>query len=237
MLHLRSSIFRTFFYVWTALACLIWSPLLYIPGVSRRWHAAFQTKWSRSVGFWLRIIQGLKMEVRGKEHISKSPVIYAMKHQSMLDTFIMHSILDDPSFIMKEELLNIPLYGRLCDKVGNIPIDRDMGMKSMKKMLVRSRKETDDGRSVIIFPEGSRAAPGEKHPYLSGIFGIYKYLKVPVVPVAVNTGLYWRKGGYTKKGTFVIEFLPPIAPGLQKGEFMAKLEEAIETACQDLLTA
>jgi 1-acyl-sn-glycerol-3-phosphate acyltransferase len=203
--------------------------------VPRRWHAAFQTRWSRSVRFWLRLIQGLKMEVRGPEHISKSPVIYAMKHQSMLDTFVMHSILDDPTFIMKDELLNIPLYGRLCEKVGNIPIDRDMGMKSMKKMLTRSRKEVDAGRSVIIFPEGSRALPGEKHPYLSGIFGIYKYLKIPVVPIAVNTGIYWPKKGHSRKGVFVIEFLPPIAPGLKKDAFMGQLEEAIETASQKLL--
>ncbi len=235
MLRLRSSIFQAVFYGWTTLSCLIWAPFLYIPGVPRRWHAAFQTKWSHSVGFWLRLIQGLKMEVRGKENISETPVIYAMKHQSMLDTFIMHSILEDPSFIMKEELLNIPLYGRLCEKVGNIPIDRDMGMKSMKKMLVRSRKEVDDGRPVIIFPEGSRARPGERHPYLSGIFGIYKYLKVPVVPIAVNTGVYWPRDGKTRQGTFVIEFLPPIAPGLQKEAFMGQLEAAIETACQDLL--
>lgn len=235
-MHLRSSIFRAVFYVWGALCCFLWAPLLYIPGVPRRWHAAFQTFWCRSVGYWLRLIMGLRMEVRGKENISETPVIYAMKHQSMLDTFIMHSILDDPTFIMKEELLSIPLYGRLCDKVGNIPIDREMGMKSMKKMLVRSRKETDDGRSVIIFPEGSRALPGEKHPYLSGIFGIYKYLKVPVVPIAVNTGVYWPKKGQMKKGVFVIEFLPPIAPGLKKAEFMDQVETAIETACQKLLT-
>lgn len=235
-MRLRSSIFRAVFYVWGALCCFIWAPFLYIPGVPRQWHAAFQTFWCRSVGFWLRLLQGLRMEVRGGENISATPVIYAMKHQSMLDTFIMHVILDDPTFIMKEELLNIPLYGRLCDKVGNIPIDRDMGMKSMKRMLIRSRKETDDGRSVIIFPEGSRAMPGEKHPYLSGIFGIYKYLKVPVVPIAVNTGVYWPKKGRTKKGTFIIEFLPPIAPGLQKAEFMDQLEEAIETASKKLLT-
>lgn len=235
VLRFRSITFRAFFYFWTILSCLVWAPLLYIPGVPRRWHVAFQTGWSRSVGFWLRLIQGLKMDVRGGQHISKGPVIYAMKHQSMLDTFIMHSILDDPSFIMKEELLNIPLYGRLCAKVGNIAIDRDMGMTSMKKMLTRSRKEVEDGRPVIIFPEGSRASPGARHPYLPGIFGIYKYLKVPVVPIAVNTGLFWPRDGKTRQGTFTIEFLPAIAPGLQKGAFMGQLEEAIETACQDLL--
>lgn len=235
MQNLRSSVFRAVFYGWTTLACLVWAPFLYMPGVPQHWHAAFQTKWSRSVRFLLWLVQGLKMEVRGEDHISKTPVIYAMKHQSMLDTFIMHAIIDDPSFIMKEELLNIPLYGRLCEKVGNIPIDRDMGMKSMKKMLVRSRKEVDDGRPVIIFPEGSRSNPGERHPYLSGIFGIYKYLKIPVVPVAVNTGLFWSRGGHTKKGTFVIEFLPPIAPGLKKAEFMEKVENTIETACDNLL--
>ncbi|MBL4802951.1 MAG: 1-acyl-sn-glycerol-3-phosphate acyltransferase [Emcibacter sp.] len=233
---MRSSIFQAVFYIWGAVCCLIWVPFLYIPGVPRRWHAAFQTFWCRSVRFWMWLILGLTMEVRGRENISDTAVIYAMKHQSMLDTFIMHSILKDPTFIMKEELLNIPLYGRLCDKVGNIPIDREMGMASMKKMLVQSRKEIRDGRSVIIFPEGSRATPGEKHPYLPGIFGIYKYLKVPVVPVAVNTGLYWPRNGQMKKGVFVIEFLPPVEPGIQKDDFMGKIEEAIETASQKLLT-
>lgn len=175
------------------------------------------------------------MEVRGRQHISTGPVIYAMKHQSMLDTFVMHSILDDPAFVMKQELLEIPLYGRLCEKVGNITIDRDMGVKSLKKMLGQSRAEISRGRSVIIFPEGSRARPGEKHPYQPGIFGIYKYLKVPVVPVAVNTGVFWPRKGAVKGGMFVIEFLPPIAPGLQKEAFMDKLEETIETASQLLL--
>ena len=235
MLRLRSLIFRVIFFVWGTLSCLLWAPMLYLPGVPRSWHVAFQTTWSRSVRFWLRVIQNLKMDVRGAENISGTPVIYAMKHQSMLDTFIMHSILEDPTFIMKSELLDVPLYGRVCEKVGNIPIDRDMGMKSMKQMLTRSRIEVEDGRSVIIFPEGSRSLPGEKHPYLSGIFGIYKYLKIPVVPIAVNTGLYWPKNGHMKSGTFVIEFLPPIAPGLKKEEFMSQLEVAIEGACDLLL--
>ncbi len=147
----------------------------------------------------------------------------------------MHSILDDPSFIMKEEILNVPLYGRVCRKVGNIIIDRDTGMKSMKKMLTLSRSETDKGRSVIIFPEGSRAEPGAKHPYMSGIFGIYKYLKIPVVPIAVNTGVYWPRKGPMKSGNFIIEFLPPIEAGLQKEDFMGRLENVIETASQKLL--
>lgn len=234
MTQLRSSIFQAVFYIWTTLSCLLWSPLLYIPSVPRRWHVAFQTYLSWSTRFLLRYVQGLKMEVWGGENICHFPVIYAMKHQSMLDTFIMHSILDDPAFIMKEELLSIPLYGRLCEKVGNITIDREMGMKAMKKMMTRSRREIENNRSVIIFPEGSRALPGEKHPYLSGIFGIYKYLQVPVVPIAVNTGVFWPKNGRMKKGTFIIEFLPPIDPGLQKKDFMARLEATIETACQNL---
>jgi len=233
--RLRSSFFRIFFYGWTGLCCLLWAPLLYIPMVPRTWHVAFQTRWSHSVCFWLRVIQNLIMEVRGHRYISKMPVIYAMKHQSMLDTFVMHSIIDDPTFIMKEELLNLPLYGRVCSKVGNIPIDRDMGMKSMKKMLARSRAETERGRPVIIFPEGSRAEPGEKYAYMPGIFGIYKYLKIPVVPIAVNTGVYWPKKGPMRPGTFVIEFLPPIEAGLQKEAFMDRLENTIETASQKLL--
>ena len=177
------------------------------------------------------------MEVRGREHIAQGPVIYAMKHQSMLDTFVMHSIVKDPAFILKKELLKIPLYGRLCQGAGNIPIDRDMGLKSMKKMLHRSAEETKNGRPIIIFPEGSRAEPGEQHPYLSGIFGIYKHLKIPVVPIAVNTGLYWPRTGDLKPGNYVIEFMDPIAPGLKKAEFMTTLEQMIEGASRKLLAA
>lgn len=232
---LRSLIFQGVFYLRGTVACLLWVPLLYLPGVPRRWQVAFQTNWSQSVLFWLRWAVGLKMIVRGRQYISATPVIYAMKHQSMLDTFVMHSMLEDPAFVMKKELLKIPLYGRLCEKVGNISIDRDMGVKSMKKMLAQSRAEIGGDRSVIIFPEGSRARPGEKHPYQPGIFGIYKYLKVPVVPVAVNTGLFWPRKGAVKQGEFVIEFLPPVAPGLQKEAFMDKLEETIETASKSLL--
>ncbi len=236
-MRLRSVIFKFVFYVWGTIACLIGAPALYLPGAPRRWLVRLQTLWSQSVIFWLRTVLNLRMEIRGAEHIAKGPVIYAMKHQSMLDTFIMHAIIHDPSFIMKKELLKIPLYGRLCAKVGNIPIDREMGRKSMKQMLLRSHQEKDAGRPVVIFPEGSRAAPGEKHPYMTGIFGIYKYLKVPVVPVAVNTGLFWPRDGKLKKGTFVIEFLPPIEPGIQKQDFMSTLEGSIETASRKLLVA
>lgn len=237
MLRLRSAIFKLVFYIWGTFLCLVWLPVLYIPGMPRRWLVKFQVILSRSMGFWLKYIMGLKMEVRGSDHIAKSPVIYAMKHQSMLDTFIMHSIVPDPTFILKKELLKIPLYGRLCKGAGNIPIDRDMGLKSMKEMLRRSAEETKNGRPIIIFPEGSRAAPGEKHPYMSGIFGIYKHLKVPVVPIAVNTGLYWPQKGDLKRGTYVIEFLDPIEHGLKKAEFMEQLEQVIEGASQKLLAA
>ena len=236
MPRLRTLIFRIVFYSWAMLYCLLWSPMLLVPAVPRRWHTAFQKSWTIGVCFFLRYVQGLKCEVRGTENISDKPVIYAMKHQSMLDTFIMHPLVVEPAFIMKAELLNIPLYGIICERAGNISIDRDMGAKSMKKMLIQSRRATEDGQCVIIFPEGSRANPGEKHPYMPGIFGIYKYLKIPVVPVAVNTGLYWQRDGQIKKGTFVVEFLPPIEPGLQKKDFMTRLEDNIENASERLLT-
>lgn len=209
--------------------------MLYISAVPQKWHMKFQTFWTHGVRFLLRVVQGLDMEVRGREHIAQGAVIYAVKHQSMLDTFVMHTVLNDPSFIMKKELLKIPLYGRICEKVGNIPIDREMGLKSMREMLLRTREESNSGRPVIIFPEGTRATPGEKNPYLSGIFGVYKHLKVPVVPVALNTGVYWPRKGALQKGSFVIEFLPPLCAGMAKDDFMAQLEQNIEEACLDLL--
>ena len=178
----------------------------------------------------------IRLEIRGIENVPKGGAFIAMKHQSSFDTFVMHTIVSHPAFIMKKELLNIPLYGQFCKNTGMIPVDRDGGLKTLKDMMQKSGAAIEDGRQLIIFPEGSRSLPGEQMTYQSGIFGIYKYAKKPVVPVALNSGVYWpKKGHLVAGGNIVFDFLKPIEAGLSKNEFMATLENKIEEASHNLI--
>lgn len=236
MSRIRSLVFKGVFYFWSFLCCLVAVPLMYLPKCPPKWLLAIQTVWSHGILVLLRAIVGLKVEVQGRENIPEGGSLLAVKHQSSFDTFVMHTIVQAPAFIMKKELLKIPLYGRFCEKSGMIPIDRDAGPKSMRELLKRTKSAIEQQRSVIIFPEGSRSEPGSHHSYQPGIFGIYKVLKKPVVPVALNTGLYWpKKGSLQTGGIMVLKFLPAIEPGKSREEFLGDLENSIEKASLDLL--
>ena len=231
---LRSGLFKMVFFIWTALFCILYIPFFWL---SRDALITCQRWWSHGVLVILRIIMNIRLEVRGKEHIPAGGAFLAMKHQSSFDTFVMHTIVSHPAFVMKKELLKIPLYGQFCKNTGMIPVDRDGGLKALKDMMQKSSAAMEDGRQLIIFPEGSRALPGDQEvKYQSGIFGIYKYAKKPVIPVALNSGLYWPKKGYlVSGGTIVFDFLEPIEAGLKKNDFMAVLQEKIETASLSLI--
>ncbi len=212
---------------------MLFLPTLLLP---RKYLVAGQTMWSHSVVLLVRIVGGLKVEIRGRENIPAGPCVIAMKHQSALDTFVLHSLLRDPAIVMKAELLRIPIYGFFCRKSGMIPIDREAGGTSMRKLMKSSRLALNDDRPVVIFPEGTRTLPGEHRTYQPGIYGLYKYLSKPVVPVAVNSGLHWSKSGEIRPGgTIVFEFLEPIAPGMARTEFLPLLEHNIEGASRRLL--
>lgn len=233
MRALRSSLFKGVFYLWTALFCILYLPLFWMP---RNALIAFQSIWSHGVRVILRVIVNIRLEVRGRENIPKGGALIAMKHQSSFDTFVMHTVVTHPAFVMKKELLKIPLYGHFCVNTGMIPIDRDGGLKALKKLMLDSAKSIVDKRQLIIFPEGSRTLPGDHVEYQSGIFGIYKYTKHPVIPVALNSGVYWpKKGHLVPNGVIVFDFLEPIDAGLKKEDFMTTLEKNIETASLSLI--
>ena len=172
MRAVRSSLFKAVFYVWTALFCVLYLPLFWMP---RNGLIAFQGIWSHGVRVILRLIMNIRLEVRGVAHIPSGGALIAMKHQSSLDTFVMHTVVSHPAFVMKKELLKIPLYGQFCVSTGMIPVDRDGGLKALKKLMQDSAKSISEDRQLIIFPEGSRTIPGNHIEYQSGIFGIYKY--------------------------------------------------------------
>ena len=191
--------------------------------------------WSGGTLFLLKHICGVTHEVRGGQYLVPGAVIYASKHQSAWDTMIYWILLEKPIFVLKRELTRIPFYGQILLKLGSISIDRNGKADALKKMLAKAKQTTDAGYPIIIFPEGTRTLPDAVPQYHPGVAALYSQLKVPVVPVALNSGLCWNKYGFLKNpGRIIIEFLPPIAPGLRGKQFMEQLETQIETKTQEI---
>jgi len=232
MLFLRSLLFNVYLYALTAILCVLYLPLLVLPGKFVRAGVRF---WAKGILIGLRWIVGTRMEIRGKEHIPDKPSLIAFKHQSMWETVVIFLLFDRPAIVVKEELSFIPLYGWLMQKADTILVDRKAHAKALKNMARQAKESLKQNKPVIIFPEGSRAPPGEMIGYKPGIAALYSSLGVPCVPVALNSGLYWPRRRFIRRpGTVIIEFLPPIEPGLKRKQFMAELEQRIETASEKL---
>ena len=234
MQFLRSSLFNIFFPLWTLFIALFFYPAMLIS--SPRTVAIIGFIWAKISIISLNLLCGLKLEVRGLEHIPSMPFIVAAKHQSDLETIAFHIILEKPVYILKKELLKIPFFGSYLTNMGMISIDRNGGMSTLKSMLKDVQNRTEDERPVIIFPEGTRTEAGTSGHYHPGIAAIYSTGKYKILPVALNTGKFWAKGNFIKKsGTYVIEFLPHIEPGMDKKEFMSLLATRIEENSNKLL--
>ncbi len=228
MIYLRSVLFNGAFYLWGVFMNVLWLPSLVLP---RGATELGQTYWASGVNALLRAVAGIRVEVRGQENVPPGPVLMAVKHQSAWDTMIFHIITHHPAIVMKKELLWIPIYGWYCRKTKMVPVDREQGMKSLRDMIAAAKLAAKDGRPIIIFPQGTRIAPGTSAPYLPGVAALYGQLGLPCVPIALNSGLFWKHRSFLKPpGTIVFEYLPPIPAGLKRKEFMALLEERIETA-------
>jgi 1-acyl-sn-glycerol-3-phosphate acyltransferase len=233
MIFVRSLIFNAVFYLWSGLLMVLFLPLLVLP---HRAALLAARSWSASVLFLLRVICGLSHEVRGLEHLPEGPYIVASKHQSAWDTIVFALLIDGPVYVFKRELLHIPLFGWYVLAAGCIPIDRTGGAAALRRMIARARAALDNGRKIVIFPEGTRVALGAHVPHHPGTAALYAQLGVPVVPVAVNSGLYWGRRTFQKRpGRIVLEFLPPIPPGMPRKAFAAELESRIESASNRLL--
>ncbi len=230
---IRSVLFVIWIYlsmVLLAFACL---PFIIF---SRRVAVWAVRSWIKNTRLALRLICGIKTEIRGIEHLPEGAIIWASKHQSMYDAFVPWLVLDHPAIIIKKELLWYPVFGWYAWRTDMIAIDRAGGARTLRNMIEASRKRMAEGRQLLIFPEGTRQLPGADPKYRPGVFGMYDELEVPVVPVATNIGLCWpRRGVRRRAGTVVIEILPPIETGMAKAPFMAKLETTIEPACERLL--
>ncbi|WP_334164396.1 lysophospholipid acyltransferase family protein [Phenylobacterium sp.] len=232
MIAVRSLLYVALFYLWTAVIAVAATPILLGPA---RWTLAMFHFWGRGVVAMLAIC-GIRVEVRGREHIPKGPALVAPKHQCMLDVFAQFTWLPASVFVMKKELNWIPWFGWYAAKVGTIDIDRSGHSTALKNMVRRAKALFAKNRQVVIFPEGTRGEPGVKGDYKPGIAALYRELDVPVYPVATNSGVHWPAHGFLRRpGTIVFEYLEPIPPGLKRAEFMRTLEERIEAASAKLL--
>jgi 1-acyl-sn-glycerol-3-phosphate acyltransferase len=209
-------------------------PLLLAPW---RWMSSGMALWARGVIVLLRTICGIRVEFRGLEHLPKGPVLIAAKHQCMFDTMGPLLVIKDACYVMKRELTRIPFYGWFSAKTEMIVVDREGQARALRGLLTDAKARVADGRQVVIFPEGSRTAPGEKREYQPGVAGLYRTLGLPCIPMATNSGSHWPAHGFLRRpGTIVFEFLPAIPTGLSREAFMAKLKNQIEWASNALLT-
>ncbi len=232
-MRLRALLYGFWYYGVTAFLAVLYIPLLALPRPFMRDGVKL---WARLLIWGLRVIGGVTLELRGLERLPSGPLLIAAKHQSMFDIVPAFVCMPDALFVMKTELMRIPVFGWLCRKEGMIAVDRAAGSTAMRKLIADARERFKEPRQLQIFPEGTRHAPGSTPDYKPGVAGIYRELDLPCVPVATNTGIHMSSSGLpTSRGVVIYEVLEPIPPGLKRIEFMRVLQERIETASEALL--
>ncbi|HEX4504322.1 MAG TPA: 1-acyl-sn-glycerol-3-phosphate acyltransferase [Alphaproteobacteria bacterium] len=235
MSRLRSIAFSIAFPLWTGICCIA---LAFGPLLPRRGALQMALLWVRSVAWVERTVLGLHYRVIGTENLpAHGAFIVAAKHQSTFETMKLHLLLNDPAIVLKKELLKIPIWGPYLKSTGMIPIDRGAGRKAMGGMLEASEKAKAEGRPIVIFPQGTRIPVGVKRNYKSGVTALYQALEIPILPLALNSGLFWPKTGRKHGGTVTFSFLPPIEPGLEPESALSLLEQRLETETDRLVAA
>jgi len=229
---LRSVLFVAVFYLWSSVVAVGCTPLLL--GPTSGLLVMFRI-WSRGVTALLPIC-GIRVEVRGREHVPTGAALVAPKHQCMLDVFAQLGVLPAAAFVMKKELMLIPWFGWYAVRAGAVVVDRDAHASALRKLVREAKNRFTRNRQVVIFPEGTRTPPGEEGDYKPGVAALYRELGVPVHPVATNSGAHWPPHGFVRRpGVIVFEYLEPIPPGLKRADFMRLLKARIETASEKLL--
>jgi 1-acyl-sn-glycerol-3-phosphate acyltransferase len=234
---LRSTIFNVVFYTYTLLGCILAIPFLLL-SPSAFVNIVVKT-WCKGVHVLERVILGLNYEIKGIEHLPESgPYIIAAKHQSPYETLKLHLLFDMPSIILKKELLSIPLFGWYLRKADLIAIDRSSKDAAMQSIQDGSKRAKSQNRPIVIFPQGTRVNVDETttdKPYKFGIVRIQEATELPIIPMALNCGLFWSRSGWCKyPGTTVFEFLPPIPENMERADMMRDLKNDLEHASNRL---
>jgi len=233
MQPLRSALFVAWMYGLMVVMGVLFAPSLVGP---RAWARGGFALWRRLVFWGLRVFGGVTWELRGAEHVPAGGALIACKHQSMFDTLAPWEFLPDPAIILKKELKWLPFFGWWAQKLENVAVDRSAGSRALREMTRQAGALAADGRQVLIFPEGTRAALGEDLAFKPGVAALYAAMDVPCVPVALNSGLVWQSFGVLKRpGRIIVEVLEPIPPGLDRKTFMARLKHAIDARTRALV--
>ena len=232
MLTTRSLLFNTLFYLNLMVLMVVGLPTMLF---GRRAIFALARLWGAISVWLLETTCGLRLEYRGIENIPPGALLIAAKHQSFLETFALLKYAPDFAIILKRQLTYVPLFGLYLIVSQQIAIDRGRGRQALNQISAAAKSVFAAGRQVFIYPEGTRRLPGAPPMYKQGAAALYAATEVPCLPVAVNTGLFWRRRGFLRRpGVAVIEYLPVIAPGLDRATFAKRLQASIETACDRL---
>lgn len=231
---IRGYLFTGVYYVLSFICVMLALPAMLLPGQAAV--RGLVRLYTMSTRFALRWIAGIRTNVRGKQNLPEGPFILAAKHQSWGDGFLIYPEVNNLVFVTGDHLEKFPLVGRILNKLGAIVIDTCGGSHRRAESLAEGVQQAkNEGRRILIYPEGHLAPPGFHFPYKPGVWHMQQVMNVPVVPVATNLGLFWQQQEILKKpGKAVIEFLEPIQPGLSKSEFLALLESRVEGGCSEL---
>ncbi|MBB5535206.1 lysophospholipid acyltransferase family protein [Rhizobium giardinii] len=234
MIILRSVLFNIAFYVNLIVQMIVMTPIYFLVPRKTAWFVP--KNWALSNHWLFKTIVGTTFEIEGLENIPKEGYIFAPKHQSFWDVYALLPWLSDPFFILKRELVWIPLFGWYVQKQRMVPVDRGARGRVMAAVMQRTKDEMATGRQLIIYPEGTRRPPGAPPHYKYGIARLYRDLAVPVVPVVMHPGLFWPRRKFLRfPGHFKVRILPPIEAGLDPDVFLQTLVDVMETASDQLL--
>jgi len=233
MLFLRSFVFNILWYINIVVQMVVQTPWYFF--LSHKQANMVPKRWAYSTHWLHRVIVGTKIEVIDEHNLLEDGCIVACKHQSIWEFYAVNAMLRDSAFILKSELMKIPFFGWYVAKLKHIPIRRGDRGRAMRGMIADAKKRVEEGRQILIFPEGTRKSPGAETDYRYGVTRMYLDLNCPVVPMALNSGLYWPRRKFIRyPGTLRVKVLEPIMPGLTGPEFSAELERRIEEACDEL---
>ena len=230
---IRTTIFYILLSIWTIFLGILCIPYLLLPSKFLRSPILV---WIKGIFIMLKKICIINHEIKGLNNVPNEPVIVVSKHQSAFETFALYYYLNKSFFIHKKQLFYIPIFGQYLMKANMLAIDREGKTKTIRKMIFEVNKRLNDGSSIIIFPEGTRTKPGETPDYKTGFIGIYKATNKRLLPVAVNSGLFWPKKGFVmKKGNIIIDIQKPINNNLPKQDVLEEVKKSIESASNKLL--
>lgn len=231
---MRSFLFAAYYWIITVFYAVSALILALFPG--RGPMSAAIRLYTHRMMWGMRALAGIEVEVKGKEHLPQGAFIIAAKHHSWGDGYVMYSSVDNLTFVTGDHLEKFPLVGSLLRKLGAIVVDNCGGPEARKALSDSASIAHAEGRRILIYPEGNLAKPGEHFRYRTGVYYMSRDFDLPVVPVATNLGLFWRQQDFKKTpGKATVEFLPPIPTGLEKEEFIQRLQHAVETRSQELI--